>query len=593
MNRPSTHIRAELCGVIERNNIWRVALVAVLLLVAWGGLAARLCVLHLGGNESLRERVRRMRTVEETILVGRGRILDRNGNLLALDLPVQNIIADPVVILSNQQVQAISARLAYVLDLPLPQVVNRINRPGRRYEPVARLVREETATQVERLDLPGVFFEPQTTRYYPLGSLGCHVLGFSNREGVGSAGIEQRWDSLLKGHPGFRQSERDGHRREIYTRRSLEMPPQEGADVYLTLDPNVQYFVEKALDAAMTNFNPEAAWAIVEEVRTGEILAMASRPNYDLNEYGQTRAEVRLNRAVGVNYEPGSVFKVATVAAAINEGLITTNTLFDCEKGMWYYGGRPLRDFHPYGELDVTGILRKSSNIGAAKIAVMLGDERLYRYLKLYGLGTRTGIEVPGEEPGILHSVPNWTKISITRIAMGHEIAVTALQMLNVLCCIGNDGFLMKPYLVRKVVDTDGVTLRENKPVAVSRPITERTSALMRSMLAQVTKTGGTGTRAAIEGYNVAGKTGTAEKLIDGHYAKKKNISSFMGLLPAERPEIGIIVVLDNPQPIRTAGRTAAPVFAQIAEPTARYLDIRPVDATELVYYHKILAGDP
>jgi len=593
MNRPNTLIKAELCGVIERNNIWRVALVAILLLLMWGGLAARLCVLHLGGNESLKERVRRMRTVEEKILVGRGRIFDRNEHLLALDLPVKNVIADPMVILSNGNAKAISAHLARVLDLPQAQVYNRINRPGRRYEPVARLVKEETVAKVERLRLPGVFFEPQTTRYYPHGTLGCHVLGFSNREGVGSAGIEQRWDSLLKGRPGLRQSERDGRRREIYTRRSLEVAPQEGADVYLTLDPNVQYFVEQALDAAMTNFGPEAAWAIVQEVRTGEILAMAARPHYDLNAYGKTSADERLNRTVGVNYEPGSVFKVATVAAALNEGLVATNDLFDCENGMWYYGGRPLRDFHPYGELDVTGILRKSSNIGAAKIAVMLGNDRLYRYLKAYGLGTRTGIEVPGEESGIVHSVRNWSKITITRIAMGHEIAVTALQMLNVMCCIGNDGFLMKPYLVRKVVDTDGVTLRENKPVAVSRPITERTSALMRSMLAQVTKTGGTGTRAAIDGYNVAGKTGTAEKIKDGHYLKKQNISSFMGLLPAERPEIGIIVVLDNPQPIRTAGRTAAPVFALIAEPTARYLDIRPVDATELVYYHKILEGDP
>jgi cell division protein FtsI (penicillin-binding protein 3) len=593
MNRLNTLIKGDLRGVIERNNIWRVALVAILLLLVWGGLAARLCVLHLGGNESLKERVRRMRTVEEKILVGRGRIFDRNKHLLALDLPVKNIIADPVVILSNGTAKAISTHLARVLDLPPKQVYDRINRPGRRYEPVARLVREETATQVERLHLPGVFFEPQTTRYYPHGTLGCHVLGFSNREGVGSAGIEQRWDSLLKGRPGLRQSQRDGRRREIYTRRSLEIAPQEGADVYLTLDPNVQYFVEKALDAAMTNFGPEAAWAIVQEVRTGEILAMASRPHYDLNAYGKTSADTRLNRSVGVNYEPGSVFKVATVAAALNEGIIATNDLFDCENGMWYYGGRPLRDFHPYGELDVTGILRKSSNIGAAKIAVMLGDARLYRYLKAYGLGTRTGIEVPGEEPGIIHTVPHWSKISATRIAMGHEVAVTALQMLNVLCCIGNDGFLMKPYLVRKVVDTDGVVLRENKPVAVSRPITERTSALMRSMLAQVTKTGGTGTRAAIDGYNVAGKTGTAEKIKDGRYVKKQNHSSFMGLLPAERPEIGIIVVLDNPQPIRTAGRTAAPVFADIAEPTARYLDIRPVDATELVYYHKILEGVP
>ena len=577
--------------------MWRVALIAIALLAVWGALAARLGVLHLGSNDALAERVRRMRTVKEDILVGRGRILDRNERLLALDLPVQNVCVDPVVVLSNGQARAVSVQLARVLGLPQAQVYDRVNRPGRRYEPVARLVREEVANEVERLKMPGVFFEPLTTRNYPHGDMGCHVLGFSNQEGVGSAGIEQRWDPLLKGRPGFRQSERDGNRREIYTRRSLEVDSQEGADIYLTLDQNIQHFVEKALDAAMTNFHPEAAWAIVEEVRTGEILAMASRPAYDLNDYNKTDADTRLNRAVGVNFEPGSVFKVGVVAAALNEGLISTNDLFDCENGMWFYAGRPLKDFHPYGELDVTGVLRKSSNIGAAKIAVMLGQERVHRYLTDYGLGRPTGIEVPGEESGILNPVAKWAKIDVTRIAMGHTVAVTALQMLNILCCIGNDGFLMKTHLVRKVVDKNGVVLQENKPEALARPITERTAAQMRQMLAEVTRPGGTGTRAAVAGYNVAGKTGTAEKIVDGHYVKNENVSSFMGLLPAERPEIGIIVVLDNPTDpttkLRTGGITAAPVFAQIAEPVARYLDIRPVDSAEMVYYKKILDGAP
>ena len=568
----------------------------VALLLVWGGLGVRLGFLHLGSNESLKERVRKMRTVEEQILVGRGRILDRNDQLLALDLPVQDICVDPSIVRSNGQAKAVSAQLARVLQLPFDQVYSRVNKPGRKDEPVLRLAREELASQVAAMRMPGVFFRAKTTRYYPHGSLGCHALGFSNMEGVGSAGIEQRWDPYLKGRPGYRQSERDGIKREIYTHRTLEIAPQEGADVYLTLDLNIQYFAEKALDAAMTNFHPEAAWAIVEEVRTGAILAMASRPGYDLNDYNKTDAQTRLNRALGENFEPGSVFKVGVVAAAINEGLISTNDLFDCENGMWFYAGRPLRDFHPYGILDVTGILRKSSNIGAAKIAVMLGPERLYRYLSAYGLGRPTGLEVPGEESGILNPVDKWAKVDITRIAMGHSVAVTALQMLNILCCIGNDGFLMKNHVVRKVVDKNGVVLQENKPEALARPITERTAALMRQMLVEVTREGGTGAHAAIKGYNVAGKTGTAEKIKDGHYVKDSNISSFMGLVPAERPEIGIIVVLDNPlipgTKLRTGGITAGPVFAQIAEPVVRYLDVRPVDTNEPVLYQKIPMGD-
>lgn len=573
--------------------MWRAALVALLLLAAWSGLGLHLAHLHLSPDNDQQERVRRMHLYEEQILVGRGRIFDRNERLMALDLPVKDIWVDPVVILSNGHARAASEHLARILKLPKAQVYDRINRPGRRYEPIARRAREEVAADVMRLRIPGVHVSGLTTRFYPHDQLGCHVLGYSNHEGQGSAGIEQRWDSLLRGRPGYRQSERDGAKREIMTRRSIEIAPQEGADIYLTLDENIQFFTEKALDAAMTNFNPSAAWAIVESVRTGEILAMASRPAYDLNQFNKTTADTRLNRAVGINYEPGSVFKVGVVAAALNEGLIATNQLFDCENGMWYYAGRPLRDFHPYGILDVTGILRKSSNIGAAKIAILLGEERLYRYLKNFGLGTPTGLEVPGEEPGLLHPVRRWSNLSITRIAMGHEVAVTAMQMLNVLCCLGNDGFLMQPYLVSKVVDKNGVTLQENKPRAVARPVSERTAILMRKMLTEVTLTGGTGTRAAIPGYLVAGKTGTAEKIVDGRYSKTENVSSFVGMFPADKPEIGIIVVLDNPHPLRTGGVTAGPVFAEIAAPIARYMDIPSMDAEDWVYYEPTQAEAP
>lgn len=579
--------------MIDRQYIWRTTLVVVLLLAAWSGLAVRLGSLHLNDNVKLRDRIQRMRTVQEELRVGRGRVLDRNENILALDLPVKDIRVDPTVVLSNGQARVISQVLARTLNLPYRQVYERVNRPGRRDEPIMRLATEEVADSVARLKMPGVFFRSQTMRFYPHTTLACHVLGFANMEGVGSAGIEQRLDSYLKGRSGFRESLRDGKRHELPDRRKLVIAAEEGGDVHLTLDMNVQYYLEKALDAAMTNFNPEAAWAIVQDVRTGFILGMAARPAYDLNIFNETGPDIRLNRAIGVNFEPGSVFKIGVVAAAINEGLIATNDLFDCENGMWFYAGRPLKDFHPYGILDVTGILRKSSNIGAAKIAVMLGPERLYRYLQEYGLGRTTGIELPGEETGILNPVGKWAKVDITRIAMGHTVAVTALQMLNMICCIGNDGFLMKNHIVRKVVDKDGVVLFENKPEAVARPITERTAALMRQMLMEVTREGGTGTRAAIPGFNVAGKTGTAEKIQDGRYVHNANISSFMGIFPAERPEIGIIVVLDNPQPLRTGGVTAGPVFAQIAEPVARYLDIRPVNATEMGYYQRMLEDEP
>lgn len=343
---------------------------------------------------------------------------------------------------------------------------------------------------------------------------------------------------------------------------------QEGADIELTLDNDIQQSVVQALEEAMTNFHPQAAWAIVEDVRTGAILAMASLPGSNLPP------------ATGAVFEPGSIFKVGVIAAALNEGLISTNDQYDCENGVWSYEGKPLRDFHPYGVLDVTGILRKSSNIGAAKIALKLGEEPLYRYLAAFGFGKPTGIEIPGEESGVLRPLSEWSKADITRVAMGHTVSVTALQMLNMLCCIGNDGVLLKPHLVRKVVGKDGVVLMENKPEVVAQPISAATAKLMRNMLVAVTREGGTGTRAAAKGFNVAGKTGTAEKIKDGRYMANQNIVSFMGVLPAERPEIGIIVVLDDPQPLATGSMAAAPVFAQIAETVVSLLDLRGGDSS-------------
>jgi cell division protein FtsI (penicillin-binding protein 3) len=563
--------------------MWRAASVAVALLGIWAALAMRLAHLHLAPNESLKARVRNMRNVRQEILVGRGRILDRNGNLLALDLTLQNVVVTPMEIVASNQTRVVSAHLARVLGLPFEEVYDRVNRPHRKYEAIKRRVPESVAEKVARMQLTGVRFEPESTRHYPQGNLACQVVGFSNHEGVGSAGIEQRWDYRLKGVPGFRISEKDGNRREIYSRRTLEVDPQEGANVYLTIDQNVQYYTEKGLEWGLAEFNAHAGWSIVQEVRTGEILAMASRPAFDLNEFNKTGLEIRRNLAIAYNFEPGSIFKVSTVAAAINEGIVGTNDLFDCEMGRWRMGRRVLRDYSPHGLLDVTGILRKSSNIGTAKIAMMLGDETFHRYLTQFGIGRSTGIELPGEEAGILHPLSRWGKMSSASVSMGHEVSVTALQILGVLACIGNDGYMMRPRIVQKVVDKDGVVLEESKPEVVARPITERTAELMRKMLLEVTKDDGTGRRAAIPGYAVAGKTGTAEKVVDGRYVRNQNVASFIGLLPAERPQIAIIVVLDDPQPaLRTGGTTAAPVFAKIAEPVARYLDILPSDPVEV-----------
>ncbi|MFH0953050.1 MAG: penicillin-binding protein 2 [Verrucomicrobiota bacterium] len=560
----------------DRGYTWRMVLAVVVLLAGWGGLAARLAVLHLGPNEGLRARVDQIRKVEEEILVGRGRILDSHGNILALDLAVKNVVADPKTILERGHLRFVAAQLSRLLQLDPAMVFARLNRPGRQFEYIKKLVPDDTVQQIRRLQLTGVFFEDVSARYYPQGPMLCHVVGFANLEGVGSAGVEQRMDSYLRGRTGLRISEKDGRRIEVYSRRRLDIAPQEGADVYLTVDQNLQYMVEKALDAAVEEHRAKGAWAIIERVRTGEILALACRPAYDPNNFRVAPEDCMLNRAIGYVYEPGSTFKAAVITAALNEGVVSPDDVFDCENGMWFYQGRGLRDFHPYGRLTVADIIKKSSNIGAAKVGLKLGERNLENYLRAFGFGKSTGLDLPGEEAGILRDRTKWSSLTISRIPMGHEVGVTSLQMLNLLCCIGNNGFLMRPSIVQRIVDKQGRTIMEFQPEVVSKPIREDTARLMQKLLARVTEEGGTGTRARVEGYSVAGKTGTAQKAIPGGYSDMDNVASFVGFLPAENPEIGIIVVVDEPQPLHTGGVVAAPVFQEIAAQAARYLDIPP-----------------
>ena len=554
----------------------RLGVSALVLGAAFAGLAARLAALHLGDNKAMRERTARARTVRQSIRVGRGRILDRRGRILAMDRILHDVCADPAALWREGCQESVAERLARLLQLEPAMVVGRLGRAERRYVRLRRAVPDEELRAIQAAGLPHVWFEPVSVRSYPGGATACHVIGFSNVEGVGGAGIEQRFDSYLRGREGLRVSEQDGRGHELYARRTLDIAAQEGADVHLTLDLDLQEMVEAALDEALPASGAIGGWVIVQRVRTGEILAMASRPRYDLNAYGRAPEDSRLNRAIGYVYEPGSTFKAAVIARALDEGIVRADQVFDCENGRWYYRGKPLRDYHPYGSLTVADILKKSSNIGAAKIAVEMGPARLEEGLRRFGFGKPTGIELPGEEGGLLRPCSTWSAISITRIAMGHEVGVTAQQMLNALCAIANDGFLLRPTIVARLTDPRGRVLRENAPEVLSRPLSAAGARRMCALLERVTEPGGTGSRAAVPGYRVAGKTGTAQKPIPGGYSDDRNIASFLGVLPADRPEIGIIVVLDEPKPARTGGLVAAPVFAAIAQQAVRHLGIAP-----------------
>lgn len=563
----------------------RMSLLIAALALAWIVVASRLCTLHLGENTKLRDKMAQIRISQEEIVVGRGRILDTRGHIMAMDLAVKNVCIDPAAIAqTNGMAERVAATLSSALNLEPAMIWPKL-RWTNRYAVIRKYVPVDVADHIEEAGLKGLILEDVTRRYYPRGNLACHVIGFASG-GVGSFGVEREMDRYLRGVPGLRISERDGKRRTLYTRRVLDIHPQEGADVYLTLDQNLQYEMEQALDRAIVTNRARAAWAVLQRVRTGEILAMASRPDYDLNDYGGSDDTNRLNNVIGYCYEPGSTFKMATIAAALDAGTVRADTIIDCEKGVWIYMGKPLRDFHPHGVESVGNVLKVSSNIGAAKIAMTLGAGRLHDYLAEFGIGRRTGIALSGEEAGLLYPARRWNKLSISRIPMGHEVMVTSLQILGVLNAIANDGLLVKPQIVDKVVTAEGNTIYERQTEVLARPIRADTARLMSKLLTRVTEKGGTATKARVEGYTVAGKTGTAQKVLPGGgYSDSANVASFVGMIPAEKPELALIVVIDEPgrANLHTGGAVCAPVFKEIMEHAVRYLHIPPAPP-ELAY---------
>ena len=581
----------------------RIALLAAAILVVFTGIGVRLAFLHLRPADWVLEPILAGRMLKQKPVGNRGRIVDRNGEILAMDLAAYNVYVDPKYISKHGDPGAVCKHLAHEFHISPGEIHDKLSKTTRQYICIKK---EVPGHQLGRFQaralgvtytpdgaetgifLRGVGLEEAPIRTYPKGALMAHVVGFSNRVGVGSAGIERRMDEYLRGTEGLRVSRKDGRRREIYSTRTVDIEPEDGANVVLTLDQQLQYVTEQTIEKMCKEFNAKAAWAIVMRVRTGEILAMASSPTYDLNRYGKAPAEWRRNRTISFNYEPGSTMKAGVIAAALDHGIVTETDMIDCEKGYWLHGGKALRDSHGEGIISVADVIKVSSNIGTAKIALLMGNDLLYNSLKAFHFGDRLGVGLPGEEAGIFYSPKHWSKISATRIGMGHEIGVTALQVLSMMNAIACNGVQMKPMVVKRVTAPDGTVLQEYNPEELGRPLSPSAARRMRKLLARVTEEGGTGTKARVEGYAVAGKTGTAQKIKPksegGGYYSKNFTSSFVGFLPVENPEIGIIVVADDPGTFTEGGRkikyfggtVCGPAFKEIAEFAVRYLRIPP-----------------
>jgi cell division protein FtsI (penicillin-binding protein 3)/stage V sporulation protein D (sporulation-specific penicillin-binding protein) len=519
---------------------------------------------------------------QQSIYAERGTIVDANGEVLAQNMPNETVVADATLV---KNVGTLAPLLAQMLDEPLAEIREKLE-TGRPYIVLKREVPLQTTRALrEKLEAINqrkcIGFERSAARIYPNGSMLCHVIGFTDFDHKGIQGIEASMNDYLRGQDGYRYIEHNRAGQEIVLYRGRERAPRNGYQVHLTIDLNLQNIVEDELDAAMREYHPQKATVILMRPQTGEILAMANRPNFDLNLRADAKPEEMKNRAIIDMMEPGSTFKIVTAAAALNERKVRPDTVIFCENGVWNYGGRPLHDHKPYGDMSVEDILVHSSNIGAAKLAMTLGEQKFYQYIRSFGFGERTGVELPGEIAGTIHPPQSWSKISITRIPMGHEVGVTPLQMIMAMSTIANGGKLVTPRIVKSITGDDGKVVSSFAPVNLRQVISAETARQLGQALRGVVSKHGTAAAAAVPGFTMAGKTGTAQKPDPkGGYEHGKYVVSFSGYLPADNPEFVGIVILDdaktkNPE-LNYGGLVAAPIFSHIAEKTARYLDLEP-----------------
>ena len=559
----------------------RCALVCFAFIALFSGFVARLIYLQVIKHDEYAALAAEKHVYKHVIYAERGTILDANNDVLAHNVPVENVVSDATHVNDRD---AVVALVSAGLGLSSKQLAEKLN-SERRYIVIKREVSESVAGALrEKLrarNLRGIYFEHDATRMYPNGSMLCHVIGFTDFEHHGIQGVEASMDEYLHGQDGYRYIERNPTGQEIVLYRGQERAPRNGYQVHLTVDLNLQNIVENEIDAAMAEYRPQKATIILMRPQTGEILAMANRPNFDLNLRSEAKPEEMKNRAIIDMMEPGSTFKIVAAAAVLNEHKLRPDSTIFCENGLWNFGGTALHDHRAFSDLSVRDILIKSSNIGAAKLALSVGEQKFYEYIRRFGFGERTGIELPGEINGVIRPPRSWSKISITRIPMGHEIGVTPLQMTAAMATIANGGKLITPRIVKSITTSDGKTISSLSPVVLRQVVSPETARQIGDALRGVVSDRGTAAAAAVPGFTIAGKTGTAQKVDpQGGYEKGKYIVSFSGYLPAEHPEFVGIVVLDDAQTskpeLNYGGLVAGPIFSRIAERAARYLDLEP-----------------
>ncbi len=563
----------------------RIITVTVGLAIAFTAVSARLIYIQMVKQHDYREEAIRLHTSGEPVPAQRGSILDAGGRVLAQSVPRLEVRLDGKILAERPQELP---TLATLLGVSAEWLRGQID-PQNRYQKIADGVNADLEGKLRAAQLRAVRLERKTTRDYPNGTETSQVLGFVNLRDqtvgsdrtvsfeTGEAGIEKAMDRYLKGVAGERRIIRDARRREIPYFRLSDRPARDGYHVVLTIDQGIQHIVEREADRLVEQVQPDNLHILIVRPATGEILAMVSRPTFDPNHRDSFQPEAMKERVIADAYEPGSTFKIVTLAAGLNEGVADLGSTFFCENGQMMMAGHWLKDHESYGLLTLREIIAKSSNIGMAKLAVMLGEEKLHHYGRLFGFGAKAqkgeGI-LPGEVAGTLHPLKKWTKVSLTRFPMGYEVAVTNLQMALAYAAIANGGKRMEPRLIKAVVDRDNRVVMQFLPKVVCQVVRPEVAKQVTEALRGVVSDEGTAAEAQVPGFEVAGKTGTAQKYTPQGYVNQYR-ASFIGYLPAEKPEFVVSILVDHPKGKKYyGGQIAGPAFREIATHVAQQLNL-------------------
>ncbi len=554
---------------------------------------SRLVMLQVVQAADLKAKGIERRTTDQTIYPERGAIFDAQGHVLAQSIPVKEVYADPKtlnLLISKKQIKTSTAEIAQklgtLLEIKAQDILDKLNKDQSSWVSLAHHVDMAKVDEIIKLEIPGIGFNDEEVRVYPMNKLGASVLGIVNMSGHGVEGIEAFYDQDLYGKPGYKSQERDtGSRLIPETLHQIELS-QPGSNLTLTLDSTIQHFVEQTLEEAMNTTKSLRATILAMDPMTGRILGMGSRPTFDPNYYSDSSPDERRNLAISMSYEPGSTFKILTGSGALEEGAITPDERFN-DPGYLRVGPRLITnwdsDLKPHGSPTFTEGMKLSSNVVLAQVGMKLGKDNFYTFLKAFGLGVKTGIDIAGEESGLLVPKDKSLEIDLATMSFGQANLVTPIQLLTAVSAIANGGTLYKPYIVDKINTPKGKLIRQNQPTAVRQAISKATAVQMTDILEKVVSEG-TGSLAKIPGVKVAGKTGTAQKVDPktGGYSTTDYIASFAAFAPAENPKIAVLIVLDTPQGIvHQGGQLAAPRAKNLLEGALQYYGVPVANDTQ------------